>query len=78
MSGWEISYFEHIIKVETPGNVQRLISDNNNKMASYVVDRNYMSERSEWVFKIVSQRQAVVTAHTGQAQIFYRACEMKQ
>lgn len=39
MSGWEISYFEHIVKVETTGKVQRLISDNNNKMASYVVDR---------------------------------------
>lgn len=39
MSGWEISYFEHIVKVETTGNVQSSISDNNNKMASYVVDR---------------------------------------
>ena len=37
-----------------------------------------MSKRSVWVFKIASQRQAVVTAYTDQAQIFYRACEMKQ
>lgn len=39
MSGWEISCFEHIVKVEITGNVQRFISDNNNKMANYVVDK---------------------------------------
>ena len=29
-------------------------------------------------FKMLSQRRAVVNAHTDQMRIFYRACETKQ
>ena len=37
-----------------------------------------MSGRSVWTFTMASQRRVVVTAHTDQMRIFYRACEMKQ
>ena len=37
-----------------------------------------MSGRSVWAFTMASRRRAVVTAHTDQTRIFYRACEMKQ
>jgi len=37
-----------------------------------------MRGRSVWAFKMASRRQAVVTTHTDQMGIFYRACEMKQ
>ena len=37
-----------------------------------------MTGRSVWAFKMASQRRAVVIFYTDQAQIFYRACEMKQ